>query len=137
MAQGAAARERAAATRLRSSRVRSLRIRDGRVHGWLFVAPALGAYGLFVLWPLVQTARYSLYRWDGVAPPEWVGLENFRTVFSDPQLVAVLKHAFQLILFFTGIPVILGLIVAAVTRRVATRRVATTARTVLFLPQVV
>jgi raffinose/stachyose/melibiose transport system permease protein len=137
MAHAAAAPERRRAVRLRLSRVRSLRIRDGRVHGWLFVAPALAAYGLFVLWPLVQTARYSLYRWDGVAPPQWVGLDNFRTVFGDPQLVAVLKHAFELILFFTGIPVVLGLIVAAVTRRVATRRVATAARTVLFLPQVV
>jgi raffinose/stachyose/melibiose transport system permease protein len=137
MAQTATAPERRTAARARPSRIRAARIRDGRVHGWLFVAPALVAYGVFVLWPLVQTARYSLYRWDGVAPPEWVGLENFRTVFSDPQLLASLKHAFELILFFTGIPVVLGLVVAAVTRRMATRRGATTARTVLFLPQVV
>ena len=30
--------------------------------------PALTAYGLFVLWPLVNTFKYSLYSWDGVAP---------------------------------------------------------------------
>jgi raffinose/stachyose/melibiose transport system permease protein len=120
-----------------SSRALLARARDGRVHGWLFVAPALAAYGLFVLWPIVQTFKYSMYRWDGIAPAEWVGLQNYRTVFSDPQLTSVLKHAFELVLFFTGIPVVLGLILASVMRRATARRINTTARTVLFLPQVV
>jgi raffinose/stachyose/melibiose transport system permease protein len=115
----------------------SARARDARLQGWLFVLPALGAYGAFVLWPLVQTFRYSLYRWDGVAPPEWVGLDNFRAVFTDSDLVGVLEHAFQLIIYFSGIPVVLGLLVATLMRRVASRRISSVARAVLFLPQVV
>jgi raffinose/stachyose/melibiose transport system permease protein len=114
-----------------------MRARSARVSGWLFIAPALTAYGLFVLWPLVNTVRYSLYSWDGVAPATWVGLDNYRTVFTDSQLLTVLEHAFQLIIYFTGIPVVLGLVVASVMRRVATPRVGSAARTVLFLPQVV
>ena len=113
------------------------RARDVRLHGWLFVLPALAAYGLFVLWPLIQTFKYSLYRWDGVAPAQWVGLDNFQTVFSDHDLVSVLAHAFQLIIFFSGIPVVLGLAVATLMRRVASRRISSAARAVLFLPQVV
>ena len=113
------------------------RARDVRLHGWLFVLPALAAYGLFVLWPLIQTVTYALYRWDGVAPAQWVGLDNFQTVFSDHDLVSVLAHAFQLIIFFSGIPVVLGLAVATLMRRVASRRISAAARAVLFLPQVV
>lgn len=120
-----------------ASRILRTRVRDVRVRGWLFVLPALAAYGLFVLWPLVQTFKYSLYSWDGVAPAKWVGFANFRTVFSDPDLVSVLGHAFELIIFFTGIPVVLGLVVATVMRRFTSRRLSTAARTVLFLPQVV
>jgi raffinose/stachyose/melibiose transport system permease protein len=120
-----------------ASRILPLRIRDVRVRGWLFVLPALAAYGLFVLWPLVQTFKYSFYSWDGVAPAKWVGLANFRAVFSDSDLVSVLVHAFELIIFFTGIPVVLGLVVATVMRRVASQRLSSAARTVLFLPQVV
>jgi raffinose/stachyose/melibiose transport system permease protein len=90
-----------------------------------------------VLWPLIQTVKYSLYRWDGVAPAQWVGLDNFQTVFSDHDLVSVLAHAFQLIIFFSGIPVVLGLAVATLMRRVASRRISAAARAVLFLPQVV
>ena len=120
-----------------ASRALHVRARDFRLGGWLFVLPALTAYSLFVLWPIVQTFRYSLYRWDGVAPAEWTGLDNFKTVFSDHELVSALEHAFQLIIYFTGIPVILGLIVATVMRRVASRRISSAGRTVLFLPQVV
>jgi raffinose/stachyose/melibiose transport system permease protein len=119
------------------SRTRLARVRDARLQGWLFVAPALAAYAVFVLWPLIQTFKYSLYEWDGVLPPRWVGLENFKTIFSDDELLGVLGHAFQLIIFFSGIPVALGLVVATVMQRVASRRVGSVARAVLFLPQVV
>jgi raffinose/stachyose/melibiose transport system permease protein len=120
-----------------ASRALIARVRDARLEGWLFVVPALAAYAVFVLWPLIQTFKYSLYQWDGVLPPRWVGLANFRTVFTDHDLLSVLGHAFQLMIFFSGIPVLLGLVVAAVMRRVASRRISTTARAVLFLPQVV
>ena len=120
-----------------ASRALLARVRDARLQGWLFVVPALAAYAVFVLWPLTQTFKYSLYQWDGVLPARWVGLDNFKTIFSDHELLGVLGHAFQLIIFFSGIPVALGLVVAAVMRRVASRRVSTAARAVLFLPQVV
>ena len=126
-----------ATSRGSTSRALIGRARDVRLRGWLFVLPALAAYGLFVLWPLIQTVTYSLYRWDGVAPAQWVGLDNFQTVFSDHDLVSVLAHAFQLIIFFSGIPVVLGLAVATLMRRVASRRISSAARAVLFLPQVV
>ncbi len=99
--------------------------------------PALTAYAAFVLWPISQTIRYSFYRWDGILPGQWIGLANYQAVFTNPQLLGTLGHAAQLILFFSAIPVLLGLAVAAVMRRVATRRISSTARVVLFLPQVV
>jgi len=123
--------------RASASRTLRVRVRDARLQGWLFVLPALAAYGLFVLWPLVQSFKYSLYRWDGVAPAQWVGLDNFKAVFTDNELLGAVEHAFELIAFFSGIPVVLGLVVASVMRRVASRRISSAARTVLFLPQVV
>ena len=105
--------------------------------GWLFVAPALVMYGLFVLQPLALTVQYSLYRWDGVGPATWVGLSNYATVLSEPRLVETLFNAFRLVLFFSFIPVALGLVTASVIQRVATGRLGTISRTVLFLPQVI
>ena len=107
------------------------------IRGWAFVIPALAAYAVFVLWPIIQTFRYSFYNWDGVTRPQWAGLQNFKTVFTDQQLVGVIGHAFELILFFSGVPVVLGLAIATVMRRFVTGRMSVVARTVLFLPQVV
>ncbi len=41
--------------------------------GLLYLAPALAMYTWIVLVPLVQSANYSLYSWDGVSTPTWVG----------------------------------------------------------------
>ena len=113
------------------------RVRRQTLVGWLFVLPALVMYGLFVLQPLVLTVQYSLYRWDGVGPATWVGLSNYVTVLSEPRLLETLFNAFRLVLFFSLIPVGLGLVTASVIQRVARGRLGTLSRTVLFLPQVI
>jgi raffinose/stachyose/melibiose transport system permease protein len=105
--------------------------------GWLFVLPALIAYAVFVLQPLILTVWYSLYRWDGIGPATFVGLSNYVTVFDDPDLIQTILNAFRLVVFFSFIPVGLGLIVANVIHRTAGLRLGTAARTVLFLPQVI
>jgi raffinose/stachyose/melibiose transport system permease protein len=116
--------------------------RRGRRRGqgwlaWLFAAPALVAYTLFVLVPMVRTVQYSFYEWDGVGASPWVGLDNYVRVFTDPELSGTIVNAFELIVFFSGIPVLLGLAIAATIRRITTSRLAVVARTVLFVPQVI
>jgi raffinose/stachyose/melibiose transport system permease protein len=112
------------------------RIRRGALVGWLFVLPALVMYGFFVLQPLALTIQYSFYRWDGVGPATWVGLSNYATVLTDPDMLETIGNAFRLVVFFSLIPVSLGLVVASVIHRVAIGRLGAAARTVLFLPQV-
>ncbi len=67
----------------------------------------------------------------------WVGLDNYITVLQVPKLLGSIFNAFKLVLWFSFIPVGLGLIVASVIHRVATGRLGTIARTVIFLPQVI
>ncbi|WP_249998678.1 carbohydrate ABC transporter permease [Actinoplanes sp. M2I2] len=105
--------------------------------GWLFALPAVLMYATFVLRPLLLTVQYSLYDWNGIGASTWVGLDNYRRLLTDPELSATILHAFELILFFSLIPVLLGLFVAATIRGIAESRLATVARTVLFLPQII
>ena len=113
------------------------RIRRESIIGWLFVLPALLMYAAFVLLPLLLSIQYSFFRWDGIGPMTWVGLKNYATVLEDPDLLGTIFNAFKLVVFFSFIPVTLGLIVASIIHRVATGRLGTIARTVLFLPQVI
>jgi raffinose/stachyose/melibiose transport system permease protein len=112
-------------------------IRQQTLIGWLFVLPALLFYAVFVLQPLALTVEYSFYRWDGVGPATWVGLTNYAAVLSEPKLVETLLNAFRLVIFFSLIPVGLGLVTAGVIQRVARGRLGAISRTVLFLPQVI
>lgn len=116
---------------------RTKRVRRGALVGWLFVLPALAMYAVFVLQPLGLAVQYSFYRWDGVGPATWVGLSNYATVLSDPDLLGTIVNSFKLVLFFSFIPVSLGLVAASVIHRAATGRFGGIARAVLFLPQVI
>jgi raffinose/stachyose/melibiose transport system permease protein len=105
--------------------------------GWLFVLPALLMYVVFVIVPFMLTIQYSFFKWNGVSPAVWVGLKNYVTIFQVPNLIGTIINAFWLVVWFSFIPVGLGLVVASVIHRVATGRLGAISRTVLFLPQVI
>ncbi len=112
-------------------------VRRETIIGWLFILPALLMYAAFVLLPFLLSIQYSFFRWDGIGPMTWVGLQNYQTVLQVPDLLGTIFNAFRLVVFFSFIPVTLGLVVASVIHRVATGRLGAVARTVLFLPQVI
>jgi raffinose/stachyose/melibiose transport system permease protein len=118
------------ATRARRGRV----LRDG-VAAWLFVLPALFFYALIVLIPTAQSAWYSLFDWDGISASTWVGLGNYLDFLTDPQILTALGHTVVLIVFFSLLPILLGLLSAALLSRGRTRGEGFF-RWVIFLPQV-
>lgn len=103
----------------------------------LFAAPAFVMYAAFVLVPLGMSVFYSLQRWDGIGKMRFVGLNNYLIVLTDSDLLQVIGNAFLLVLWFTLIPVVLGLAVAAVIREHLGGPFGTATRTILFLPQVI
>lgn len=103
----------------------------------LFVLPALATYGFFVIKPLLTSVQYSFYDWNGITAATPVGLENYRRVLTDADQVETILHAFQLVLFFTLVPVALGLVAAALMHGLPQGSFSTVARTVLFIPQVI
>jgi raffinose/stachyose/melibiose transport system permease protein len=111
--------------------------RTVRWSGWLYVLPALAMYTVFVLRPLGLTFQYSLYHWNGIGVARWAGLDNYLTVFTDGDLLKIIGNAFVLIIFFSFVPVGLGLLVANLVRRTTGGPFGTVVRTILFLPQVI
>lgn len=124
--------------RARTRRIRlPKRIRREALIGFAFLLPALVVYAVFVLLPLALTIQYSFFRWNGIGPATWVGLDNYTAVLSEPSLFGSIVNSFKLVVFFSLIPVSLALVVASVIHRVATGQLGTISRTVLFLPQVI
>jgi raffinose/stachyose/melibiose transport system permease protein len=59
----------------------------------LFLAPALALYGVFVLFPIVQAVRFSLYKWNGLTPlTDFIGLANYQRALADPVFLGAVGH---------------------------------------------
>ncbi|WP_111604298.1 carbohydrate ABC transporter permease [Streptomyces sp. Amel2xB2] len=106
-----------------------------RAVGYLYIAPALVLYGVFLLFPLGQTAWLSLLHWDGLTAATWAGGANYRALLTDPSLRGPFLNALALLFFYAVLPVVLGLLLASALSRFRVRGM-TFFRTVLFLPQV-
>ncbi|ACQ80836.1 binding-protein-dependent transport systems inner membrane component [Beutenbergia cavernae DSM 12333] len=103
---------------------------------WLFLAPALVLYGLFLFVPLVRSVQFSFFDWDGLsATSTFVGLANYADVVADPRLRAAFGHALVLVGFFAVIPLLIGLPLAAVLDRARVRGLSMF-RAIVFVPQV-
>ena len=48
-----------------------------------FLLPVFLIYTIFLFVPLVQSAYYSLTSWNGVTEKVFVGLDNFKALFSN------------------------------------------------------
>lgn len=116
------------------------RRRPGGRRRWgqlIWVAPALAVYAFFVLRPLITSVQYSLYEWNGIGVATFVGGANYVEVFTDPDQLGIIANAVVLVLFFTVIPVALGLLAAALMHGLPSGSFTTVSRSVLFIPQVI
>ena len=109
---------------------------EARRVAYLYLAPALLFYAVFALGPLLYTAWLSFFRWDGLTPGTWVGLDNYADVLGDEAIRSSFVHALVLIGFYSIIPVISGLALASILSHGHVRGV-TLWRTLFFLPQTI
>ncbi|MEU7855819.1 sugar ABC transporter permease [Nonomuraea sp. NPDC049141] len=82
-------------------------------HGYVAPAALLVAGLLYV--PFIWTAYLSFTNYDGLAPPEWVGLRNFGKLLQDPALISSLGNTLLWVVGTMALPVGLGLLVAVLS----------------------
>jgi multiple sugar transport system permease protein len=103
--------------------------------GYLFIAPAVLGFLIWVAGPMLFSAWLSLTEWDLLTPPEFVGLANYQAMGQDPLFWQSLRVTF----YFTLVSVPLFQIVAfavALLMNVNVRGIAIF-RTIYYLPSIV
>ncbi len=88
---------------------------------WLFLSPALISFIIVVIVPFFMGIYYSMTDWQAVPgiPVNWVGLENYRSMFSDIKFQYSLFRTFT----FTLISVITINLVALIFAFLVTREI--------------
>lgn len=81
----------------------------------LFGLPAAGVVALLLYLPFLWTTYVSFTDFNGLGTPEWIGLANYRTMFTDPDLVGALTNTLLWVVGLVTLPVALGLLIAVLT----------------------
>lgn len=101
----------------------------------LFLLPALALYVLFVLFPVVQAAHYSLYKWNGLQPlTDFVGLKNYVTALSSDTFTTAVSNNLLIIVLSLALQIPFSLSLAVLLNRRFPGRALF--RLIFFLPYV-
>ncbi len=73
------------------------------LHIVVFLAPALIIYTIFMIYPLVDSLRFSLFSLNDQGQQFFVGLKNYQTLLTDPVLAPRLWGAIRNNFIFFGI----------------------------------
>jgi raffinose/stachyose/melibiose transport system permease protein len=98
-----------------------------------FLAPALFFIGVYLLWPIAGSIELSFFSWNGSAPREFIGLDNWRALLND----SVFWQAFRNNLLLIGLSIIIQMPIAmalAVLLDRIGRRLSKVLRVAYFLP---
>ena len=100
-----------------------------------FVGPALALFLVFVVWPIIRAAQFSLYRWKGFGPlTDFVGLDNYSTVLHNEVFTDAFVHNLFIVVGSVLLQMPLGLAIALLlNRRIRGQGLL---RTIVFVPYV-
>lgn len=75
-------------------------LRQQQMAPWLFLAPAVFIFVLYVITPIFQSIWLSFFDWDGLGDKYWIGLENYIELFDDEMFWTSLKNNVIWLLFY-------------------------------------
>lgn len=108
-----------------------LRYAEG-VRPWIFVGPALVILGVYLIYPVVNTVLLSF---KDAAAVDYVGLDNYRFVFTDDGMLRAIRNTLGWIVLVPLAAVSMGLAFATLADRL--RRGEAVAKSMIFLPMAI
>ena len=108
----------------------------------LFLAPAALLLLVFLIYPAIYTVLLSFNRGRNGVFEQWIGLDNYTRLFSDPDFInlstfppsGALWNNVLWIVFYVSIVIFLGLIIAVVAARV---RYESVVKAIVFIPMAI
>lgn len=104
--------------------------------GLVYVAPVMLVLLVVLILPAGFAIYYSLLKLQSVRPVGFAGLENYRRVFSDPEMVEVLVRTLGFAVVTVALTLAAALVVAVFLDRLTTGR-ATAVQILVVLPWVI
>ncbi|MBS2962958.1 sugar ABC transporter permease [Actinocrinis puniceicyclus] len=98
--------------------------------------PPIIMFVAFVIFPVALAAYYGFYRWHGYgAPTDWVGLNNYKLILTDPAFQQVLWHNFLIMVLSLVIQGPLAIVLALLLNQKIRGR--SVIRVLIFVPFII
>jgi ABC-type sugar transport system permease subunit len=85
--------------------------------GYVLVAPAVVSAVVFLYVPMAFSGYWSFTEFNGIASPTWVGLENYRELFTDTRFLHAIVNTVIFVALGMGVGPVLGLLSAVLLNR--------------------
>lgn len=105
------------------------------VAGYFFLIPASVCLIVWTIYPIFNSFWYSLTNFNILNTPTFIGIENYRNLFTDEEWIASLKRTFEYVLMFVPLMYIISLGAAELVKHL--KKCSGFFRTSYFLPVVV
>lgn len=80
--------------------------------GYLFMSPWIAGFLLLTAGPMIASLYYAFTSYNLFTPPQWVGLDNFTTMFQDPRWQKSVEVTLKYVVVATPLKLLLALGVA-------------------------
>lgn len=101
------------------------------VRPWLWVGPAILLLGFYLVYPTLNTLYLSFFNANS---SEFVGLANYRYIFTDSSVIVSLRNNGLWLVFLTLLTVVFGLLFAIMFDKV---KYESAAKALIFLPMAI
>lgn len=89
-----------------------MKVKKATLYGYIFFSPFFLVYFMFRLIPFAQSVWMTLHQWEVLTPPQFIGLENFHTLFTTARFWTSLWNTIQFTIITVPPLVIFGFIIA-------------------------
>jgi multiple sugar transport system permease protein len=100
-----------------------------------FLAPALIGIAVFFLYPLVSAVYFSFTKFDLLSVPQWVGLDNYKRMASDPFLLQSVRNTLWMVVVFVPARIVASIGLSMLLTQL--KRGAGFFRTIFYVPSLI
>lgn len=104
--------------------------------GYVFISLFIIGFLVFTIYPLIMSLYLSMTKYNGLGEAKWVGLKNFKMMFSmDKRFLKSLRVTLVYVFVYVPLRLVFALIVAMMFRRGG--KIIAAYRTAYYLPSVI
>ncbi len=69
------------------------------LYGYAFISPAVIMFSVFYIYPMFRSFYLSLFEWNIVGDKNFIGFDNFKTLFTDERFINSVKSSLHFTFF--------------------------------------